>query len=88
MQEGRSMAAIIRQEKYRFIRLGCVIAGTLLFLGGSVTIQLYNEQSWTSGIINLSGGLLVAASAFFLFKKSRHVGYSKFEQEMEIPTIV
>lgn len=82
------MSTIIRQEKYRFVRLGCVITGTLLFLGASVDVQLYNEQSWTTGMMSVSAGLLVAASAFFLFKKSKHVGYSKFEQEMEIPTIV
>jgi hypothetical protein len=39
-------------------------------------------------MMSLCAGLLVAASAFFLFKKSKHVGYSKFEQEMEIPTII
>lgn len=88
VQEGRSIATIIRQEKYRFIRFGCVITGTLLFLTASVIVQLSNEQSWTTGTISLCGGLLEAASAFFLFKKSKHVGYSKFEQEMEVPSIV
>jgi hypothetical protein len=69
IQEGRSMATIIRQEKYRFARLGCMIVGTLLFLGGSVMVQLNNEQSWGSGALNLSGGLITATSAFLLFKK-------------------
>jgi hypothetical protein len=65
-----------------------MIAGTLLFLSGSVMTQLGKGRSWTSGGISLIGGLMIAVSASLLFKKVTHVGYAKFEQEMEIPTII
>jgi hypothetical protein len=85
IQKGRRIQSILHQEKYRIIRLACLVAGTLLFLTGCVINQLGAGRSWTSGLICLTGGVTSIGSAFLVFKKVPHVGYvgyATIEQEM------
>jgi hypothetical protein len=76
------ISAIVKQEKYRFVRFGCMTLGSILFLAGSVSLQIESgsKENLTAGILNLLGGLLFACSVFMLFKTPDHVGYAKFDQ--------
>jgi hypothetical protein len=50
--------------------------------------QLAKERTWKSAGVSLIGGVIAAVSALMLFKKNKHVGYAKFDHQIEIPTII
>lgn len=80
-----NISELFRQEKYRFIRYGCLAIGTILFLAGSITQLLEpqpNSNRLLAGLLNSLGGIFFASSVIVLLRKDLHRGYAKFNYTM------
>lgn len=90
LKDGRLFSILLKLEKNRLTRFGCLTCGTVLFLAGTIILlfQSEKEMSLAAGLTNTIGGICYSISIYTMFRKDDPIGYEVFDQSIEIPTIL